>query len=223
MRFRYPGLSVALVTSFWILTIPLGIWVAFSLGYLPWYIIAAIVTGQCAMGIWFQIRSAGYVFGGINILLSIVGLVVLFLEGFSLWLCLRIAATTYTAIISMAWAQRCQLRQEIPIYSPRHSDLKIKGHIEKKSPLVAAGKRGVILGASIGLVLGVVTDVILVNYFLQTPPDPMFPGIDSELAILVIFGIGPALLGAIACSSGFVLGAALKCFFRQNKNDIQNV
>lgn len=219
MRFKYPGGIVALVTSIWIIVPFLGIAVAFNLGHFPWYIVAGIVTGLAAIGMWFQVRAAGFVFGCVNILLSVVGLLVLLLDRFSLTLCLRVAVTIYTAYVAFSWTRNSQQVDKDPFQSPegvghRTKQIELDEHVAARRPVVAAAKRGMIIGAVIGAVLGAITDLILVAYFLKSPPDTMLFENDSPLLILAIFGIGPVLIGGLACTFGFALGAALRSLFR---------
>ena len=105
MKFKYPGFDVAIVTAIWIAILPLGIMVGFSLGYFPWYVYAGMFTGLCAVGMWFQIKTAGYVFAGVNILLSIVGILGIVLGGFSGKVLVQTVFKIYSAVVAIGWVR----------------------------------------------------------------------------------------------------------------------
>ncbi len=105
MQFKYPGLDAAIVTCLWIAAIPLSIWVAIDLGYVPWYVVASSVTGFAALGMWFRLIPAGYIFAIVNILLSVVGVLGMLLNGYSLHLLARAVFNAYSAYVALVWAR----------------------------------------------------------------------------------------------------------------------
>ena len=104
MAYKYPGGDVAFCTAIWILLAVAGIWMGITAGRFPWYIAAGVVTGIAGLGMWFQIRSAGYIFGTVNALLTIIGIIGLFMGGFSLKFAARVAGTMYATWIAFRWA-----------------------------------------------------------------------------------------------------------------------
>ena len=104
VKFKYPGFDVAFCTGIWIIFGIMAICIAPTMGRIPWYFIAVIVTAIPALGMWFQLRFAGYVFGSINGFLALIGILAILLGGFSTYTCLRVAAVAATAWISFRWA-----------------------------------------------------------------------------------------------------------------------
>ena len=104
MAYKFPGGDVAFCTAIWILVAVVGIWMSITAGHFPWYIAVCVVTGIAGLGMWFQSRSAGYIFGTVNALLTIIGIIGLLTAGFSLTLAARVAGTMYATWIAFHWA-----------------------------------------------------------------------------------------------------------------------
>ena len=104
MSYRFPGFEVASCTAIWIL-IAFGAGLTFFVsGELRWYLAVCMVTGLAGLGMWFQIRFAGHVFGTINALLAAIGVLALVAGGFSLRTAIRAAANAYMAWVAFNWA-----------------------------------------------------------------------------------------------------------------------
>ncbi len=104
MAFKFPGLDVALFTVLWIVLGGFGVWQVATVGSVPWYLAVCIVTGLAALGMWFQVPSAGYIFGSINVLLTLIGLLGLVFSGFEIKLLFKVITTTAAAITAFQWA-----------------------------------------------------------------------------------------------------------------------
>ena len=104
MAFRFPGVDVALCTVTWILLAVAGIYFGITEGHFPGYIAVAVLIGIAGLGMWFQVRSAGYLFGAVNAILAILGLLGMLKVGFSIKSAVRLAGMIYAAWIAFEWA-----------------------------------------------------------------------------------------------------------------------
>jgi hypothetical protein len=206
VKLKYPGIDVALTTAIWVFIVPLGIFVGVSQGNFPWYVIGAIFIGLAATGMWFQISTAGYAFGVANILLSIIGFVTMFMEDLSVKNYARLTFTAYSAYVAIAWS----LKQEELIDEP----YAWPDTVPKDRPCISAAKRGLLVGASVGVILGAITDSIILVHFLKSPSNAF--GSDAPILVFVIFGIGPVVVGGLICSVGFAVAKAIQVRFTTN-------
>ncbi len=105
MELKYPGGDLALSTGVWILMGVACIWLGIHKGQMAWYLYAVIITACFALGIWFQIRSAGYAFMFVNILLAVIGTLGLLLNGVSVKPIVKIIGHVYCVWHSLDWAR----------------------------------------------------------------------------------------------------------------------
>jgi hypothetical protein len=86
------------------------VWFGISTGRLPWYMLGCLHFSVFAAGMWFRIRTAGYVFGVASLFLGLVGVIGLIVvpNSLSLRRCFIIAGNIYAAQISWEWARKLQ-------------------------------------------------------------------------------------------------------------------
>ena len=112
MQLKYPGGALEISTGFWILLGVGGIWIAFYQVPIAWYVYAVIITASFALGIWFQIRAAGYAFIVVNIFLAAVGTLALVLKGPSTNLILKILGSIYCVVHCLEWLRNLREQNE---------------------------------------------------------------------------------------------------------------
>lgn len=106
MAYKFPGEDVALSTALWILLAAGGIYYGISAGHFPWYIAVCVLNGIAGLGMWFQVRLAGFIFGGINALLASIGLFAIVSGGFTLKIAVQVAAMLFAAWTAYDWVSR---------------------------------------------------------------------------------------------------------------------
>lgn len=104
MGFRYPGGDVATCTVLWIVIAAGAVWLGVTSGDFPWYFAACTLTGAAGAAMWFQVRAAGYIFGGINALFAVIGILGLFVMPFSWGHLARLAGALYASSTAILWA-----------------------------------------------------------------------------------------------------------------------
>jgi hypothetical protein len=212
MKFKYPGGDIAFVTSIWLLAIPLGISLGLAQGHFAWYVVVAVLVGLVACGMWFQSAAAGYVFGGVNVLMAVIGLLGLLLGGLSLRDSARVAYVIYSAWVAIAWARNQEEVIGDLYYSPENweraqEQFKLRG-LDPQRPYLVAARRGLLLGSGIGAILGAITDSIILYYCLKSPSEA-FAG-NAPILVFTVFGIGPIVIGGLVCAAGFAVARVVR-------------
>ncbi len=106
MKFEYPGSDVAFWTGIWIALGGFAIWIQITSGEMPWFMGLCLVIGMFGLGMWFRLRSAGYVFGIITLLLAVIGLFGLFWLGFSWKKLMHVGGNFYSAWAAYEWLKK---------------------------------------------------------------------------------------------------------------------
>lgn len=113
IRFQYPGGDLAFYTGLILLFIPFGILIAIDKGVMEWYITLLLLMAIPSLGIWFRVRTAGFVFFFLSVLGLLIGVLSLFVLPFRMKMLLRLFITASTAHSAWSWTQRIQAENEM--------------------------------------------------------------------------------------------------------------